>query len=81
MPSSQNSKNRISELLNETFNSYLKTPDRCEGKLHRVIMNAVEEQLIMAALRHCKGNCSEAARLLGISRTTLMRKKPNQNEY
>lgn len=45
------------------------------GNLHRLVLSTVEEQLVAFALKRCGGNCSEAARMLGISRTTLMRKK------
>ncbi len=45
------------------------------GNIHRLVVSAVEEHLANFALQKCGGNCSEAARMLGISRTTLMRKK------
>ncbi|MGI9306481.1 MAG: helix-turn-helix domain-containing protein [Gammaproteobacteria bacterium] len=45
------------------------------GNLHRLVMSAVEAELVAFALKKCGDNCSEAARMLGISRTTLMRKK------
>ena len=44
------------------------------GNLQRMVVSAVEEQLVAFALRECSGNRSEAARMLGISRTTLARK-------
>ena len=45
------------------------------GNLYRMTMLSVEAELIAFALKKCGGNCSEAARMLGISRTTLIRKK------
>lgn len=49
--------------------------DSACGNMHRLVVSAVEENLVKFALQKCGGNCSEAARMLGISRTTLMRKK------
>ena len=44
------------------------------GNLHRLVLSAAEEELMKFAIRKCGGNVSEAARMLGISRTTLARK-------
>jgi len=44
------------------------------GNLHRLVLSAVEDELVQFAVRKCDGNVSEAARLLGISRTTIARK-------
>ena len=44
------------------------------GNLQRMVVSAVEEQLASFAIRECEGNRTEAARMLGISRTTLARK-------
>ena len=43
-------------------------------------LEAVESQHIMATLRHCRYNQAEAARLLGIGRNTLWRKRKKIRE-
>ena len=42
--------------------------------LHRLVLSVAEEEAVRAALEWTRGNRSEAARALGISRTTLARK-------
>ena len=49
------------------------------GNLQRMVVSAVEEQLASFAIRECDGNRTEAARMLGISRTTLARKASKSN--
>jgi Fis family transcriptional regulator len=45
-----------------------------EGELHRVMLAEVEAPMIVEVLRHCRGNQSRAASILGISRGTLRKK-------
>jgi Fis family transcriptional regulator len=45
-----------------------------EGDLHRVMLAEVETPMIAEVLRHCRGNQSRAAAVLGISRGTLRKK-------
>jgi Fis family transcriptional regulator len=45
-----------------------------EGELHRVMLAEVEAPMIAEVLRHCRGNQSRAASILGISRGTLRKK-------
>lgn len=45
-----------------------------EGDLHRVMLAEVEAPMIAEVLRHCRGNQSRAASILGISRGTLRKK-------
>lgn len=45
-----------------------------EGDLHRVMLAEVEAPMIAEVLRHCRGNQSRAAAILGISRGTLRKK-------
>jgi DNA-binding NtrC family response regulator len=44
------------------------------GAEHREVMESIEKQRLLAALRLCGGNQSQAARALGIARTTLIHK-------
>jgi len=52
----------------------LVTDERCRGSAHARGMAAVEQELIRAALGQTAGRIAPAARLLGISRTTLRQK-------
>lgn len=42
--------------------------------LYQLVMNEVERPLLEKVLQHTQGNQTQAARLLGINRTTLHRK-------
>lgn len=45
-----------------------------DGELHNVMLAEVEAPMIAEVLRHCRGNQSRAASILGISRGTLRKK-------
>jgi Fis family transcriptional regulator len=45
-----------------------------DGDLHSVMLAEVEAPMIAEVLRHCRGNQSRAASILGISRGTLRKK-------
>lgn len=65
----------FSNALNDALETHLQNLNGAKcGNLHKLVLNAVEEQLAIFAAKRCNGNLSEAARLLGISRTTLSRK-------
>ncbi len=77
MPHSHPSLNQgFSHSLSDALDAHMQNlnGETC-GNLHHLVISAVEEQLVTFALKQCGGNCSQAARMLGISRTTVMRKK------
>lgn len=45
-----------------------------ESDLYRLMLSEVETPLLAEVMRHCRGNQSRAAALLGITRTTLRKK-------
>lgn len=42
--------------------------------IYQFVRELVDELILLEAMRHCKGNQSEAARVLGLSRATLRSK-------
>jgi len=58
----------------------LSSPPGAEGPKFGVERAAYEKELIDAALRECDGSKSRAAKMLGISRTTLWRKLKRCND-
>jgi two-component system nitrogen regulation response regulator GlnG len=50
------------------------------GDLYQRLMTLVEQPLLRAALEHCKGNRLQAAKLLGLNRTTVRKKLGGQDQ-
>lgn len=48
--------------------------DYTDGSLYRMVMMEVERPMLAEVLRHCRGNQTRAAQVLGITRTTLRKK-------
>lgn len=66
---------RLSVSLNDALHTYINNLNGqgCNG-LYQTTMEAVEKQLITFSIQQSNGNISAAAKMLGISRTTLNRK-------
>jgi Fis family transcriptional regulator, factor for inversion stimulation protein len=45
-----------------------------DGKLYRMVLCEVEKPMLEEVLRHCRGNQTRAAQLLGMTRATLRKK-------
>lgn len=72
---SSQSVREFSDSLRVALETHLQELDgHPKGNLQHIVVSAVEEKLAHFAMRECNGNVSEAARVLGISRTTLARK-------
>ena len=72
-------KNRENKNLAELVSDYLLLhkqfiTDKYASNIHQQIMQDVEKSLINFALEHSKFNQAAAARILGIGRSTLLRK-------
>lgn len=75
-PRMQHSLSDCVEQALETYFTHLEGTET-EG-LYDLLLREVERPLLIKALRHCRGNQTHAARLLGLSRATL-RKKMRQH--
>jgi len=65
----------VREVVSRSVRRYLDDMGHLtEGELHRVMLAEVEAPMIAEVLRHCRGNQSRAAAILGISRGTLRKK-------
>lgn len=54
---------------------YLHDLGDCDShELHDVVLREIEVPLIVEVLRHCEGNQSRAAAVLGLNRATLRKK-------
>lgn len=65
----------LGDFSRQTVQRYLSTiQGHPAAGLHRLIMNEVEKPLLVEVLKHCDGNLTHAAEILGMNRATLRKK-------
>lgn len=65
----------IGNCVRETVETYLHNLNGHQGDaLHKLVLEQVEMPLLEVVMRHCAGNQTQAAELLGINRGTLRKK-------
>lgn len=65
----------LSKCVEDALRAYLKTTDGHEvSDLHRLVIEEVERPLFDTVLRHVEGNLSRAAKILGLTRSTLRKR-------
>ncbi len=75
MNKSQSPSQNLGDFSRQTVQRYLSTiQGHPAAGLHRLIMNEVEKPLLIEVLKHCCGNLTHAAELLGMNRATLRKK-------
>lgn len=65
----------LSKCVEEALGTYLRNMnghDVCE--LHRLVIEEVERPLFETVVRHADGNLSQAAKMLGLTRSTLRKR-------
>jgi DNA-binding protein Fis len=68
-------KSRLESLIEEAVHDAINRPSLYNQQgLYQVVLETVEIMLIERALAYTKGNKTQAARVLGISRNTLARR-------
>ena len=75
MNKAQSPSQNLGEFSRQTVQRYLSTiQGHPAAGPHRLIMNEVEKPLLVEVLKHCCGNLTHAAELLGMNRATLRKK-------
>jgi Fis family transcriptional regulator len=65
----------LSECVRNAMRYYLRNLDGYEvNDLHQMVIGEVERPLLQTVLEYTQGNQTQAARLLGMSRSTLRKK-------
>jgi Fis family transcriptional regulator len=65
----------LSKCVEDALGVYLRTTDGHEvSDLHRLVIEEVERPLFATVLRHVEGNLSHAAKILGLTRSTLRKR-------
>lgn len=65
----------LSECVKQALDNYFKHLDGHNiNNLHQIVLREVEPPMFERVMRYTKGNQSKAAKLLGISRSTLRKK-------
>ena len=75
-----NTHNTLGDYVGAFIRQYLEnTPKNSKGtvpngNIYQLVLNAIEPEILEKVLHHVGGNQTEAAQLLGISRSTLRKK-------
>lgn len=65
----------LSDHVRKCVDHFLKKQEDDEhADLYRIILEAVEAPILESVLTHTQGNTSKAARIMGIGRSTLIKK-------
>lgn len=65
----------LSRCVEEALRAYLETTGgHAVSDLHRLVIQEVERPLFATVLRHVDGNLSQAAKILGLTRSTLRKR-------
>lgn len=65
----------LGKCVEDAMRSYLGTTDGHDfGDLHAMVMREVERPLLATVLAHVDGNLSHAAKILGVTRSTLRKR-------
>lgn len=75
-PSPKRQKPKLEKAIKKLVKQYFKTIEQHHenGFLYEELIHRVERELIHQVMMHTEGNQSQAARILGVSRTTLRKK-------
>ncbi len=75
MTKSESQGQNLGDFSRQTVQRYLSAiQGHPAAGLYRLIMNEVEKPLLVEVLKHCGGNLTHAAEILGINRATLRKK-------
>jgi len=65
----------LSKCVEDAVRAYLRTTDGHEvTDLHRLVLAEIERPLLATVLHHVEGNLSRAAKILGLTRSTLRKR-------
>jgi Fis family transcriptional regulator len=65
----------LSKCVEEALGTYLRNMDGHDvSELHRLVIEEVERPLFETVVRHADGNLSQAAKMLGLTRSTLRKR-------
>ncbi len=68
-------KEPLRECVRDALDSYFRQMgDHGASDLYQLVLNEIEQPLLETVMQHTEGNQTRAARILGISRSTLRKK-------
>ena len=69
-------RDKLAQCVQEVVDGYIHTlPQGNRGDLYQLVMQTVEREMIGTVMHHTHNNLSVAARILGIARGTLYKKR------